>query len=107
MSQNCLRAAITISRQSGSGAHAIGERLGNYLQTHIPCHCPWTMFDQNLVEQVLEDHHLSKRIARFMPEDRMPQWASLLEEILDLHPNPDKMVLQTSETIMRLAEMGT
>ena len=51
--------AVTISRQTGSGAHVVGEELAKHLQAHSPKDAPpWTLFDRNLVEKVLEEHHL-------------------------------------------------
>ncbi|MGH7971599.1 MAG: cytidylate kinase family protein, partial [Limisphaerales bacterium] len=48
--------AITISRQTGSGGHAIAERLAALLQARCPgTGAPWTVFDMNLVERVLEE----------------------------------------------------
>ena len=64
------RPAVTISRMSGSGGHTVAFCLADYLQMGVPTHEPWTVFDQNLVEQVLKDHHIQKHIARFMEEVR-------------------------------------
>ena len=64
--------AITISRQTGSGGHAIAEQLAERLRSQeSPEAQPWAIFDRNLVEKVLEDHNLPARLARFMPEDRV------------------------------------
>ncbi len=101
------RRAITISRQSGAGAHAVGGKLVEYLQSRSPENsCPWTVFDQNLVEKVLDDHHMPKRLAQFMPEDRISETTDTLDELFGLHPPSITLVRQTSETILRLAEMG-
>ena len=49
------RRAVTISRQTGSGGHVVAEQLAAYLQAHAPNEaCPWTVFDRNLVEKVLD-----------------------------------------------------
>src|ERR1051326_3179299 len=64
------RLAVTISRQTGSGAHSIAEKLAAYLQAHgTTGPGGWRIFDRNLVDKVLEDHNLPRRLARFMPED--------------------------------------
>ena len=48
--------AVTISYQSGSGAHEIAQRLAEALQAAEPkAPVPWTVFDRHLVEKVLED----------------------------------------------------
>jgi cytidylate kinase len=101
------RVIVTISRQTGSGAHAVAERLAGYLQTHLPNDSlPWTIFDRNLAERVLEDHNLPTRLARFMPEDRIPEWTDVLDELLGAHPPSWTLVRQTSETILALASRG-
>jgi hypothetical protein len=105
--QNSLPLSITISRQSGSGAHVIGNKLVEYFQLNAPDPLrPWMVFDRNLVEQVLEDHHMPQRFARFMPEDRVSEVADVLDELLGAHPPSTVLVRQTSETILKLAERG-
>jgi cytidylate kinase len=99
--------AVTISRQTGSGGHAVAEELAKLLQDRLaPNGRPWTVFDRNLVEKVLEDHHLPKRLAQFMPEDRVSEMSDAIEEILGLHPASYTLVRQTSETILRLLDLG-
>src|ERR1035441_665491 len=80
------RRTVTISRQTGSGAHAVAEKLAACLQALSPAHaCPWTVFDRNLVEKVLEDHNLPQRLAQFMPEDRVTEIADTMDEIGRAH----------------------
>src|SRR5689334_3884663 len=68
--------AVTISRQAGSGGHALAEKLAEFLQAQeTQPSGPWTVFDRNLVEQVLQDHHLPARLARFMAEDHVSEFA--------------------------------
>ena len=101
------RFAITISRQTGSGAHCVAEALACYLQDRTPQDSPaWTIFDKNLVEEVIEEHKLSPRIARFMPEDRVPGLTDTLDELLGVHPPAWSLVERTAATIRRLAERG-
>jgi len=99
--------AVTISRQSGSGAHVVAEHLAEFLQTKAPSgSCAWTIFDHNLVEKVLEDHHLPKRLAQFMPEDHVSDISDAMDELFGLHPASWTLVEQTAETILRLAKLG-
>jgi hypothetical protein len=101
------RRAVTISRQTGSGAYIVAEKLAAYLQARTPKDaCPWTVFDRNLVEKVLEDHHLPDRLARFMPEDRITEVTDTLDELFGLHPPSWTLVRQTTDTILRLVELG-
>jgi len=101
------RTAVAISRQTGSGAHAIAEKLAVRLQAQSPKGVPpWTVFDRNLVEQVLEDHHLPTRLAQHLPEDRTSQVEDIIDDLFDMKPPSWKLVEQTSETILRLASLG-
>lgn len=101
------RRAITISRQSGSGGHAVAARLVELLRAQDPGgERPWTVFDRNLVEKVIEDHHLPGRLARFMPEDRISEISDMMDELFGLHPSSWTLVHQTAETILHLAELG-
>jgi cytidylate kinase len=101
------RRVVTISRQTGSGAHSVAEKLATLLQAHAPKDaCPWTVFDRNLVAKVLEDHNLPQRLAQFMPEDRISEIADAMDELFGLHPPSWTLVRQTSDTILRLAELG-
>jgi cytidylate kinase len=99
--------AVTISRQTGSGAHAVGEELAEYLQAHSPKNTPpWTLFDRNLVEKVLQDHNLPERMARFLAEDRISELQDTMDELFGLHPPSWTLVRQTTETILKLVELG-
>jgi cytidylate kinase len=99
--------AITISRQAGSGGHAIAEKLAEYLQSHsCGASRPWVVFDRNLVEKVLEDHNLPARLAKFMPEDRISDISDTMDELFGLHPPSWILVRKTSETILQLAQLG-
>lgn len=103
-----MHQAVTISRQSGSGGHAVAEKLAEYLQALAPsAPCPWTVFDRNLVEKVIEDHNLPKRLARFMPEDRISEMSDTMDELFGLHPPSWTLVRQTADTILHLAQLGS
>jgi len=102
-----FKLAVTISRQSGSGGHAVAEKLTQYMAANAPqSHLPWMVFDRNLVEQVLEDHHLPQHLVRLMPEDRVSDLTDMLHNMFGLHPPFWTLVHQTSETILRLASQG-
>jgi Cytidylate kinase-like family len=99
--------AVTISRQTGSGAHAVGEELAKYLQSRGPKGaCPWTTFDRNLVQKILEEHQLPERMARFLAEDRISEFQDTLDELFGLRPPSWTLVRQTAETILKLVELG-
>jgi cytidylate kinase len=101
------RRVVTISRQKGSGAHAVAEKLAAYLQARGPKEaCPWTVFDRNLVQRMLQEHNLPQRMGQFVTEDRMTEISDTLDELFGLHPPSWTLVRQMTETILHLAEMG-
>jgi cytidylate kinase len=101
------KCAITVSRQSGCGAHVFAEKLMEILQVQRAQNGhPWVIFDRELVEAVLRDHGLPSRLARFMPEDRVSRLNDIIEDIFSLHPPTEILVRQTAETVLRLADFG-
>lgn len=99
--------AVTISRQAGCGALVVAEKLAKLLQAHIAKgDPPWTVFDHNLMDKVLEDHHLPARLAQFLPEDRASQLQDIMDDLFGWRPTSGTVVQHTSETILHLAEMG-
>lgn len=101
-----VRPAITISRMTGAGGHVIASDLAEYMQTHVLAHDQWTVFDQNLVEKVLEEHNLEKRIAEVMSEEHRSMLADLVESLIGKHPSTWTLVEHTNATILRLASIG-
>lgn len=98
---------ITLSRQAGCNAHGIAERVTARLREREPDANPnWTVFDRNLVEEVLRDHHLPQRLREHMPEDKRSELQDILGEIFDLHPSTWTLVHQTIDTVLRLADRG-
>ena len=101
------QSAVTISRQTGTRGFIIGRKLVNYLRYKQPkATPPWTFFDKDLIERVLEDHDLPSRLAKFMPEDRVNEVQSTIEEIFGLHPSSWTLLEKTKDTIIRLGEIG-
>ncbi len=103
-----MRPVVTVSRQTGSGGVAVAQAVADYVNARQPPKSvAWTVFDRNLVEKVLEDHELPRQLAAFMPEDKIPFLSDVVEELLGLHPLSWRLVQQTTETILRLANMGS
>lgn len=99
---------VTISRETGAGAVSVARLLAGYLDRrnrdgHVP---PWTVFDRNIVEQVVEDHKLPETVKQFMHEDTIFVFKDAVEEQLGLHPLNWTLVQHTSDTILRLAHLG-
>ena len=74
--------------------------------THRRTRLPWTIFDRNLVEKVLEDHDLPARLAASMPEDRKSEMADTLDGLFGQRTTSWTLVKKTAETILHLAEVG-
>ncbi|MHB1306700.1 MAG: cytidylate kinase-like family protein [Limisphaerales bacterium] len=99
--------AITISRECGAGGHEIAVRLTTLLQAQaVSPNAPWTVFDRNLIDKVLEDHNLPTRLGQFLHEDRVNELEDIMQEILGTQPSSWKLVGQVTETILKLAELG-
>ncbi|NIO28662.1 MAG: hypothetical protein GTO29_08925 [Candidatus Latescibacteria bacterium] len=99
--------AITISRETGAGAIPLGDRLAEYLNERFgSAECQWTVFDKNLVKQVLEDHGLPERLEQFMQEDKPSLLDETVSDMLGIRPPDWELVKHTHETIYRLAKLG-
>ena len=100
--------AITISREAGAGAITIGHLVAKILDQRCPGDpaCPWTVFERNLVEKMLQDHKLPAALERFMPEDAAFPLNDAVETLLGLHPSSWTLVEHTTHTIRRLAIIG-
>ena len=100
--------AITISRESGAGAITIGHLVAEILDDRCPGgpKVPWTVFERNLAEKVLQDHNLPATLERFMPEDTTFPLSDAVDQLLGLHPSSWTLVEHTTQTIRRLAVMG-
>jgi cytidylate kinase len=96
---------VTISRQAGAGGITVGEKLAAYLNKRIP-QVPWTVFDKNLVHEVIRDHNLSARMLPFLKEGSIPEIQDTVEDLLRLHPAYTVLVRRTNQTILRLAHLG-
>jgi hypothetical protein len=102
-----VASAVTISRETGSRAVTIGKILADYLDDVLPgSGCQWTVFDENLVERVLSDHNLPKRLKGYLKEDRVGGFTDTIEEILGLHPSSWTLFHHTVETVVKLASLG-
>jgi hypothetical protein len=98
---------LTISRQTGARGRTIGLKLQNHLRAQSPkALIPWTLFDDNLVKQVLEDHQLPLDLEQFMPDDAINELTGSINELLGRHPSLWTLFEKTVSTITRLSRMG-
>jgi len=106
-SEKIVRRAVTISRQAGCGALEVARKLAAYLQEHSSkSPVPLTVFDRNLIDKVLEDHNLPAFFSKYMPDDRISQIEDTVADIFGFRPPVRTVVRQTTETILKLAELG-
>ena len=97
---------ITISRQAGAGADVIGKLLSEQMNSYGVCTGEWTYFDRNLIEKVVQDHHLPKLISRYIEEDKYKDIDHIVADFLGLSVCQWTLVHKTTETILLLARMG-
>ncbi|MFO8026931.1 MAG: cytidylate kinase-like family protein [Opitutales bacterium] len=99
--------ALTISRQAGARGRTIGLKLQEALRRQDPkAKVPWTLFDDNLVKQVLEDHKLPADLEKFMPDDAVGELEGTINELLGRHPSLWTLYEKTVSTMVRLSRMG-
>lgn len=107
LSQQPFGPAITISQLTGSGGHAIAERAAEILQqSETNRNAKWNLFDRELVQKALDEHHLPSRLAKYMPEDRRSYVDDVLDEFFGLRPPSWVLVPQVAETITHLVKGG-
>jgi len=99
--------ALTISRQAGARGRTIGLKLQEALRARdAKANIPWTLFDENLVKQVLKDHQLPADLEKFMPDDAVSELEGSINELLGRHPALWTLFEKTVSTMVRLSRMG-
>lgn len=97
---------VTISREAGAGGSTFARALLGRLTDELPGDSPWTVFDRNLVERVLEAEHLSPGLARFLPEDKVSEINASIGELVGLHPSIWSLIQRTNDLMRQLARAG-
>ncbi len=98
---------ITFSRQTGAGADAISEKLAQFLQLHSANkEYHWTVFNRNLVEEIIKEHNLPERLSSFLIEDKISAISTMMNQLFGLHPPQWTIVHSTTQTILQIAELG-
>ena len=98
---------ITISRQTGAAAGKISDLIIDILKSKCTkCRREWAVFDKNIIEKIIEDHNLPKRLSNFLSEEKHSFLNSMMNELFGIHPSPIKLVHKTAKTILQLAEIG-
>lgn len=100
-----VRPFLTISREAGAGGHTVAQRVAEILNEQTG-KAPWTVFDKELVDIVIEKHNLPKNLSKYMTEAGVNAFSEFVAELVGLHPASDKFIRATNETILALAKMG-
>jgi cytidylate kinase len=102
-----VQRAVTISRETGSGSSVVAGKLAAYLQHHPDGdRRPWTVYDRNLMDKVLEDHNLPPQLAKSLHEDRVSQLEEILADVFDVRPPVQTVIQHASETMLKLSQLG-
>ncbi|MEX0742637.1 MAG: cytidylate kinase-like family protein [Phycisphaeraceae bacterium] len=100
---------VTISREAGAGGRSLGKQLVAHLNQTRHQGPQWELYDQRLVEQVSQEHHLPPEWVDML-EERDFSWLSDLFAGLylrgDTEINEFIVYRRVSETIRRLARRG-
>src|SRR5690606_18833299 len=98
---------ITLSRETGAGSSEFARELLAILNLgRGPDEALWTLFDRNLVESLLTDLELSPQLARFLPEDHVPELEASVGEMAGLHPNLWQLTRRSNGMMRELARRG-
>ena len=97
---------ITVTRQTGAAGPAFFEMLKVRLAEEDAAGPGWMVFEKNLIQRVIEEHHMPSRLAKYMNEGGDSEINDTLEELFGLHPARWTLVRKTSETMMRVAQLG-
>ena len=100
-------AFITLSREACAGATTLGQHLLPLLNQEMPAEGrSWMLLDKELLNHALSQHNLPESLAKFLPEDRVPEIKGLIGELLGLHPPIWELEQHVAEAITHIAGLG-
>ncbi len=94
---------VTISRETGTGADRVGEKLIEYFHAYGQ---EFLFFDKNLIDKILQDSTLPQKISEYFPEDKTPALRTTVNELLGIHPPMMKLLHHATKTMLNLGRMG-
>ncbi|NUN09834.1 MAG: cytidylate kinase-like family protein [Ignavibacteriaceae bacterium] len=98
---------ITISRQTGSGSGKISSIIVEKLsREYTDKNYPWTVFDKNLIDEVIAAYNLPPKLKEYLQEKTFPALQTMMNEMFGLHPSLVELKHKTSECIMHIAQIG-
>ncbi len=99
--------AVAISYMFGAGATAIASGLADALQkTEEPGNRRWEVFDQQLIEKVLQQEHWPKKLVETIAEEKRFFIDELVDDLFSLRPPSWVLIPQLIETITNLSISG-
>jgi len=102
-----LHAFITLSREACAGATTLGQLLLPLLNTELAAEGQtWMLLDKELLNHALSQHNLPGSLAKFLPEDRVPEIKGLIGELVGLHPPIWELEQHVAEAITHIAKLG-
>ena len=97
---------ITISRECCSGGSRLAQLLTEKFNSEHTDAVDWSIFGGNIINKMLQTNHLPGELARFLPEDKVPEVNATIGEIVGLHPSLWGLVQKANEMMRRLANGG-
>jgi hypothetical protein len=102
-----LDPAITFSYQTGAGMREIAPLVAQLLEkTEFQERHPWTIYDQQLIEQSLQENLWPRELASRITEDKRLFLDELVDDLFGLRPPSWVLVPQLVKTVLRLAVGG-
>lgn len=102
-----LDPAITFSYQTGAGMREIAPLAARLLdRIEFRDRHPWTIYDQQLIEQSLQENLWPRELASRITEDKRLFLDELVDDLFGLRPPSWVLVPQLVKTILRLAVSG-
>jgi Cytidylate kinase-like family len=101
-----VRPFVTIARECCSGGSNLAQLLAGKLNQQRGDKKPWSIFGGNVIDQMLQTHHLPAELGRFLPEDKLSEVNATIGEIVGLHPSLWELMQKARETMRTLAVEG-
>ena len=99
--------AVAISREMGTGALEIANRLAQFLQkTEEWGSETWEVFDRELIERALHEQHWPKKLAETITEEKRFFLDEVMDDLFRARPPSWELMPKVIETAMNLAMEG-
>ena len=101
-------AFVTISRQSGTGGHALARTMLDVFarQDDTALFADWQVFDQEVCEVVAEDPKLTGSLETLLAEEYPTRTERILRQLLKPTTDTDYLMKRVFETVRMLAGIG-